>query len=228
MVIGHRGAPIQTPENTLESFERAISLGSDMIELDLRKTADGHLVVIHDFDVSRISTKVGLVFEMNLTELKSLDLGGGSRIPTLQEVLDLCHGRCKVNIEIKAFDLEREALDAVRNRSMLGDVIFSSFLHETLTTVKSLEPRTETAVLYDKPMEDPVSYAKDLQASAINPLFIYLEKPIIQSAHDAGLKINPWTINDEDMMIEFVRMGVDGIITDYPDVCYRVIQRMGR
>ncbi|MDF1539600.1 MAG: glycerophosphodiester phosphodiesterase family protein [Candidatus Thorarchaeota archaeon] len=226
LIIGHRGAPAKTPENTLESFEKAISLGSDMVELDLQETVDGHLVVIHDYEVSRISSIDGMVSEMHLSELKSLDLGDGCKIPTLGEVLDICHGKCKVNIEIKVLDVERKALEAVKQRSMLEEVIFSSFLHGTLSVVKDLEPHAETAVLYNEPMDDPISYAIDLQASAINPLFFYLEESVVKSAHDAGLNVYPWTINDVDMIAEFVRMGVDGIITDLPDVCFRVIQKM--
>jgi len=226
LVIGHRGAPARTPENTLESFEEAISLRADVVELDLQKSEDGHLVVIHDYDVFRVSSRKGMVSEMSLHELKSLDVGDGCTIPTLEEVLDLCHGRCKVNIEMKVFDVELQALEIVKSRSMLGDVIFSSFKHKTLGVIKELEHLAKTAILYDEPMDDPPSYATHIGASAINPHYSYLDESVVKGAHDVDLKVYPWTVNDEGMIEEIIGIGVDGIITDFPDVCHRVIKKM--
>lgn len=226
LVIGHRGAPAKSPENTLESFEQAIVHGADMVELDLQESEDGSLVVIHDYDVARVSSRNGKVSEMSLQELKSLDVGDGCKIPTLEEVLDLCHGRCKVNIELKVFDVELQALEIVKSRSMLGDVIFSSFKHGTLGVIKELDHHAKTAVLYDEPIDDPASFAANIGASAINPNYKYLDELVVKRAHDTSLKVYPWTVNDEGMIEELVRIGVDGIITDFPDVCHRVIKKM--
>ncbi|MCK5237910.1 MAG: glycerophosphodiester phosphodiesterase [Candidatus Thorarchaeota archaeon] len=226
LVIGHRGAPNKSPENTMQSFESAIHLGADMIELDVRESADGQLVIIHDYDVERVSTKEGIVVEMSLQELKSLDLGDGARIPTLEQVLDTFQGRIKVNIELKVPDIESKTLAIVSGRNMINDVIFSSFYHMILTEIKVLDNKVNTAVLYEHPLEDPVSYALELGASAINPLYTLLDPEIISKAHASNLQVYPWTVNDEEAIEDMVSIGVDGVITDFPDLCRTVVDRL--
>jgi glycerophosphoryl diester phosphodiesterase len=225
LVIGHRGAPKKILENTLPSFEAAIQMGADMIELDVQESSDGHLVVFHDFDVERLSGQEGMLVSMNLDELKSLDLGHNAFIPTLEEVLDLARGRIKVNIEIKVLDIEELALKAVIDRGMLDDVIFSSFFHDTLMQIQGINLNAKTAILYSSPIEDVVSYANDLRVSAINPLFFLLEPATVEEAHQHSLQIFPWTVNDEAMIEELINMHVDGIITDHPDVCRTIVDR---
>ena len=226
LVIGHRGAPNKSPENSMQSFESAIHLGADMLELDVRESADGQLVIIHDYDVERVSTKEGLVNEMSLQELRSLDLGEGARIPTLEQVLDTVKGRIKVNIELKVPDIESKTLTIVSGRNMLNDVIFSSFFHRILTDIKEINSKAKTAVLYEQPLENPSAYAVELGAFAINPLYTLLDPEIVSKAHASNLQVYPWTVNDEETIIEMVRIGVDGVITDFPDLCRTVVDRL--
>ncbi len=226
MVIGHRGAPAQAPENTLLSFETALRMGADMIELDIQQTADGHIVCIHDEEVDRTTDGHGNVCELTYDQIRALDAGSGQRIPLLTEVLDFAKGKIGVNIEIKAPNIEERALKMVKERNMLGEVIFSSFLHKSLVKVKSLEPRAFTAVLYSSEMDDVVTYAKGLGADAINPLFFILDEETIRTAHEAGLRVYPWTLNDEEFITEYVRLGVDGVISDMPDLAAKVIDEL--
>jgi glycerophosphoryl diester phosphodiesterase len=226
LVIGHRGSPEVFPENTLQSFESAIQEGADMFELDLQESSDGHLVIIHDFEVDRVSNQEGLVASMNLDELKALDLGNGAVIPTLEEVLDLAKGRIKVNIEIKVPNIEDSALEAVTTKGMLNDVIFSSFIPDILTDIKNQNDAATTAILYSQPIVDPVSYAIELRTSAINPLFFLLEPKIVEEAHQSLLNVFPWTVNDEQMIEELVKMNVDGIITDHPKLGREIVDRL--
>ncbi len=226
LVIGHKGAPVDSPENTLQSFESAINQGADMVELDLQESSDGHLVVIHDYDVKRVSNQDGLVSEMTLHELKALDLGNGAVIPTLEEVLDLAQGRIKVNIELKVSDIESMALSLVKQRGILEDIIFSSFYHGFLLELKEIDQTATTAILYNKPPEDVVSYAVELGAAAINPLFRNLEPDTVREAHEANLNVFPWTINDENTIEQYLKMGVDGIITDIPGHCRNIVDRL--
>jgi len=223
IVIGHRGASAYAPENTILSFETAWRMKADMVELDVHATSDGHLVCIHDDNVSRITGMSGLVAEMTLKEIRRLDAGRGQRIPLLSEVLNLSKGKFGVNIEIKVRNIEEDLLRLVTERSVLGSVIFSSFLHPTLRELREMSAEAKTAVLYREPINDPVQYALELGSNAINPLFYLLTPEHVSLAHKSGLKTYPWTVDDPDMMLELVSMRVDGIITDIPDVARKTI-----
>ncbi|MHA1652851.1 MAG: glycerophosphodiester phosphodiesterase [Candidatus Thorarchaeota archaeon] len=223
LVIGHRGAAAHAPENTLSSFETAWKMGADMVELDIQLTSDGEMVCVHDYDLERVCGVKQLVSETSLEEIRRLDAGDGSRIPLLAEVLDFCRGKIGVNIEIKVPDIEEQALNMVLERDMRDSVMFSSFFQQTLRHLRELDSFIQTGVLYSEPPESPVQYALDFGATSINPLFFTLTPKIVEQAHDAGLKVFPWTVNDEDMILEMLKMGVDGIISDMPDVAARVV-----
>ncbi|RDE17567.1 MAG: hypothetical protein C4K49_02175 [Candidatus Thorarchaeota archaeon] len=224
IVIGHRGTSAYAPENTLLSYETAWKMKADMVELDVRSTIDGGLVCIHDKDVSKTTNGKGLVAKLTLKELRSLDAGKGQKVPLLSEVLDMARGKFGVNIEIKVPDVENAILKLVKERCMLRSIIFSSFTHSILTVVRGLESEAFMAVLYEESMDDPVTYACNLKANAINPLFLILEPAIIQSARKAGLRVYPWTVDDGGIMTEFLNMGVDGLITNCPDVGVRAVE----
>lgn len=217
-VIGHRGAAAHAPENTLPSFETAWRMGADMIELDVHQTIDGTLVCIHDYDVERTTNGNGLVNELTIDEIRHLDAGQGERIPLLEEVLIFAKNRIGVNIELKVPEIEEKVLDMVTKLDMLEHVIFSSFLHSSLSVLHVLNPETHTAVLFNSEIEQVVKYARNLSAQAINPLFFLVTKELVDDAHQAGLKVYPWTVNDADFMREQLLLGVDGIITDLPDL----------
>ncbi len=204
------------------SFETAWKLKADMVELDVRATSDGQLVCIHDSDVSRITGTSGLIAEMTLKEVRRLDAGRGQKIPLLGEVLDYARGRLAVDIELKVTGIEESLLGLVREREMIGSVIFSSFLHSTLEHLRDLDKEAKTAVLYSEPMDDPVQYALNLESNAINPLFYILEPEHVRLAHESGLKTYPWTVNDAEMMTQLLSMNVDGLVTDCPDIAVQV------
>ncbi|PNX52508.1 MAG: hypothetical protein BV458_09225 [Thermoplasmata archaeon M9B2D] len=223
IIIGHRGAAGLAPENTLLSFRTALDLGVHMVELDIHETLDGHLVCIHDSSVERTTDGVGNVAEMTLDELKHLDAGQGQTIPTLQNVLDMARSNMKVNIEIKTLGVESKIVDLVTSRDMLHDVLVSSFFHGTLPIIKELNSEISTAILVDKPKHDLVSYSKELGANAINPRFSFVSIEIIEEAHENSLNVYPWTVNDSSKMLELLRMGVDGLVTDYPNLGLAVL-----
>jgi glycerophosphoryl diester phosphodiesterase len=225
IVIAHRGASNHAPENTLLAFETAIRLGAQMFELDVQETADNYLVCIHDYTVDRTTSGNGLVSELTLEELRSLDAGRGEKIPLLSEVLDLARQRIMVNVELKVMEVEERVLDLISSRGMLDAVIVSSFLHETLAVVHKICPTICTGVLYAQTLDDPLRYAQELGATAINPLHELVDLEIVSAAKEQGLAVYPWTVNESYRMAELVRLGVDGIITDLPDQCLRVIKR---
>lgn len=223
IVIGHRGASNQAPENTLLAFQKAWEVGVDMVELDVHATSDGALVCIHDYDVSRTTNGSGLISELTLKEVRELDAGDSQRIPLLEEVLDFARDRMGVNIEIKTLDIENELLKITAKAGMMGKVIFSSFLHEPLRIIKEIEPDAVTAILLNNRIDEEVSYAIELGAKAINPRFDNVDKESVDSAHDSGLRVYPWTVNKEEFMLELLHMGVDGLITDFPDLGVRIV-----
>lgn len=223
LVIGHKGAAGSAPENTLKSFEMAYNMGADMIELDLQQTSDGYLVCIHDYEVSKTTNGEGLVHELTLAEIQSLDAGEGQTIPLLSEVLDLARGRLGVNIDLKVPGVEAELLSLVGDREMIRSVIFSSFFHGTLSEIRDISTEATTAVLFDTEIEDVATYAHDLRANAINPLFSSVNDEMVQAAHEKGLRVLPFTVNDEEVMRNLLHMGVDGIITDLPAIAARVV-----
>ncbi|MDH4214877.1 MAG: glycerophosphodiester phosphodiesterase family protein [Candidatus Thorarchaeota archaeon] len=224
IIIGHRGAAGLAPENTLLSFHTALNLGVPMIELDIHETLDGHLVCIHDGSVDRTTNGVGNVAELTLQELRLFDAGMGEKIPLLHEVLDMARNRMKVNIELKTIGVEKSMIDLVVSRKMINDVMVSSFFHATLLTTKEINSGISTAVLFDKPKSDLVSYTIELGSDAINPRFSFVSNVIIEDAHRNHLKIYPWTVNDRSQMLELLTMGVDGIITDYPNLGLDVVK----
>jgi glycerophosphoryl diester phosphodiesterase len=224
VIVGHRGAAGLAPENTLLSFVTALKLGAQMIELDIHETLDGHLVCIHDGTVDRTTDGTGTVSEMDLQELRQLDAGFGEKIPLLSEVLDMARGRLIVNIEIKTLGVEDSLLGLVKSREMTNDIIVSSFYHETLIAMKELNSEVKTAILIDAPKSDLITYALDLVSDAINPLFFLVSDEMVEGAHCNSIKIYPWTVNDGSQILALLNLGVDGIITDFPNVGIKVLK----
>jgi glycerophosphoryl diester phosphodiesterase len=203
-------------------------MGADWIELDARRTSDGRIVCIHDGDLKRTTGEEGSVANMTYDEISSLDARQGQRIPLITDVLDFARGKLGVDIELKVRDLEEELVRLVRRRRMEKKILFSSFLRETLGEVRSLGDDLLTGVLIDKQTDDPFAYARDVRANSIKPVFLFVESTLVENAHAVGLRVIPWTVDNVDIMEELVIMGVDGIITNTPDVCARVVKSHGK
>ena len=136
--VGHRGAGFLEPENTLRGFRRAIEMGLDYVEFDVRRCKSGEIIVIHDETVDRTTNGKGFVKDMTLSRLKKLDAGKGDKIPTLQEVIDACKEKVKMYIELKEADLEEDTVAAVIRNKVTDDVIIKSFFHEYSKRVKAI------------------------------------------------------------------------------------------
>jgi glycerophosphoryl diester phosphodiesterase len=226
IIIAHRGASGHAPENTLLSYRRALDFGAQMIELDVHETLDGQLVCIHDSTVDRTTDGSGEVHDFTYNELRDLDAGEGERIPLLEDVLKFASGKLQVNIELKVIGVEKNLLDILDRLEMLSNVLISSFIHGILATVRNLNEHVLTAILISKPMDELVGYALDFNANAINPHYQLVSPKLLEQSHDLGLKVYPWTINDSTIMHELVSVGVDGIITDYPDQAFDVLRTL--
>lgn len=215
--IGHRGAKAYEPENTILSFKRAIELGANAVELDVRRTKDGEIVVIHDAEVDRTTNGRGLVSELTLSEIKRLSTEKGEKIPTLEEALDFLDRKVKILVELKEVGIEEKVLDIIRRRGLEDNVMIISFHEEALRRVRELSGTIKTGLIYVK-HKDPIGAALSLKAQYILPMYKFIYPSLIRKAHASGIKVIAWTINTPEEAQEYARMGVDGIASDKPDI----------
>jgi len=215
--IGHRGARAYEPENTLRSFRRAMELGVDAVELDVRKTRDNELVVIHNADVNKTTNGRGAVNELTLDEIKRFVTEKGEKIPTLEEVLDSVGRRVKVLVELKEPGIEEQVLGLIRKRGLIDSVILISFHEDALRKVRELADGVATGLIYVR-HKNPIQAALDLKAEYLLPLYRFTHSANVKKAHEKGLKVIVWTINNEEEVAEYRKKGVDGIASDRPDI----------
>jgi glycerophosphoryl diester phosphodiesterase len=215
--IGHRGARAYEPENTLRSFKKALEIGADAVEFDVRKTKDNHLVVIHDTDVKRTTNGKGLVADLTLKEIKDLSTEKAEKIPTLEEVLDFMDAKAKMLIELKEAGYEDKILSLITARKLRKNVIIVSFLEDALKKIRELDQEIETGLLYSK-HKNPVKAALELKANYLLPLYRFTHTGNVQKAHENGLKVIVWTINTVEEAAEYAKKNVDGIASDKPDI----------
>lgn len=228
--VAHRGASAIAPENTMAGFEKALELGADALELDLHLTRDNELVVIHDHTLDRTTDGRGPVQERSLEDLKRLDAGGwfgpafaGERIPTLSEVLDRFVGRVPLALEVKAGSaffpgIEERLVSALRHHSAVEHTAVASFDHFALKRLKEIEPTLRTAaLLVGRPV--PIStVAAACAAEAVALEASLVTETEVEACRAAGLKLIVWVVNEPAHMRHFIELGVDGIITDRPDL----------
>ena len=229
LLIGHRGYPARCPENTMASFRSAMEVGCDMIELDVTLTRDRNVVVIHDDTLDRTTTGKGLVARHSLEEIKALDAGSWfdprfstERVPELAEVLQLTAGRCMLNIEIKtsAFEadypadaVEHQVVKQVKTGGAMDRVIISSFDQRILLRIAAMDAPPAIAFITDHGVDrNALELLAAMKAFSWHPRFKVLTRDQVQTAHSAGLKIFPWTINTREEAQQTLALGVDGLI----------------
>jgi glycerophosphoryl diester phosphodiesterase len=215
--IGHRGARAYEPENTLRSYKKALEIGVNAVELDVRKTKDNQLVVIHDADVKRTTNGKGLVSELTLKQIKEFSTEKGEKIPTLKEALDFLDKKVKILIELKEEGVEEKALSAVREKGLQKNVVIVSFIEDALRKVRELDKEVETGLIYAK-HKNPVKAALELKAQYLVAFYRFTHTANVQKAHENGLKVIVWTVNKPEEVAEYLKKGVDGIASDKPDI----------
>lgn len=215
--IGHRGASAYEPENTLSSFKKAIEMGVDAVELDVHRTKDGALVVLHDEDVSKKTDGEGKVGELSLEEIKNLEVEGGEEIPTLEEALGFLDGKARILVELKESGYEEQVYDVIKEKGLIEDVIIISFDEEALRTIRDLDKDIETGFVYAR-HKNPMDTAEDIEADYILPLHHFTHTRTVKEAHNRNLKVIVWTVNDAEDVEEMKEKGVDGIASDKPDI----------
>lgn len=215
--IGHRGAAGLAPENTLASIEQAISLGLDLVEVDVRQTCDGHLVILHDERVDRTTNGTGLVSTMPLLALRELDAGAGQRIPTLGELLQTAHGRIGLILELKVPGLAAQAYESVQRSAFTGPVIYASFIQNELCSIREADPQAQTMVLFSRWVKDPVAVAQHVRATHAGFCYRVVTKSVIETCHQRGLVAFVYTVNERQDIQKVKSLGAEGIISDFPD-----------
>ncbi len=228
--IAHRGASGSFPENTLLAFRKAIEARVDMIELDCQLSQDGHVVVFHDEKLARSAKTGGRVSQTSLEQLKKLNIGRqrsrslrGERIQTLEEVLTLINGEARVCIDIKQYPgspagIEIKLLFIVSHFDYLDRTIFSSFDYRRLRQIRELSPEARIGLIYGLGVkEDPFAVARCLGAGSLHVQKEMASRDFLKRAWDRGLDVIIWTVNDLREIERFASMGVQGIISDFPD-----------
>ena len=237
--FAHRGASHDAPANTLAAFQLAAEMGADGLELDVHLSRDGELVVIHDFTLQATTDGQGRVHDRTLPELKQLDAGSwfqpqfaGERIPTLQEVIDAVGRRLLLNIELKAEGWQDNGLAAavvrsVEDNQLLDRVVLSSFNPLTLWRVRRLNPWVATGLLYspDMPLALRRAWARHMiRPSALHPYYPMIDAKFMGWARERGYRVHTWTVDEPEDMWRMVRLGVDLIITNRPDLLGKVLE----
>ncbi|RDY59454.1 glycerophosphodiester phosphodiesterase [Flagellimonas nanhaiensis] len=222
LVIGHRGAMGHETENTLASIQKALDLGVDMIEIDVFRIESGEIVVFHDERVERLTNGGGKIEEYNVVDMKQLILDGNHKIPMLQDVLKLIDNKVALNIELKGANTA-DRVNFITNYYIeqrgweQDNFIISSFKWDELREMRKLNNDIKIAILTEEDPLEAIPVAKELNAVAINPDYKTLTAENTSKIHDEGLKIYTWTVNEIDDIEKMKNLGVEGIITNYPE-----------
>ena len=224
IVVGHRGAMGHALENTVESVQKAIELNVDGIEIDVFKSKTGELVVYHDPFLTRLSNSNAFIEEISLDSIKKVKLVGGLSIPTLNEVIDIIPENIFLNIELKgentAIETNKVIIEYI-NRSNFtpSSFIVSSFRWDELVEFRNTNKDVPIAILVDSlyKIDIAIKLAKEINAFAINPNNEFLTKEIVKKVQSFNIKVYPYTINDLSSIKRMKSMGVDAIITDFPE-----------
>ena len=214
--IGHRGAKGYVAENTLASFQKAIDLQVDGIELDVHVSRDGEIMVIHDETIDRTTSGKGFVKNFNSLELQSYG------IPTLNKVLDLINNNLLVNIELKSDNSVEKVIEIINfycsdKKWNINNFIVSSFNWELLLKVKSLNKNIKIGVITEEKLESAIAFAKQVRAFSINPYFKLLNVENVLIMQKEGFQVHCWTVNSPEDIIFVKSLQVDAVISDFPD-----------
>ena len=231
MIIAHRGASADAPENTLAALELAINQGADWVEIDVQETRQGEVMVIHDSDLKKIGGSPLKVFEAPLSELQSVDIGSwmnpsfsDQRVPTLQQVLALCKDRINIVIELKYYGQEKQfeerVVRLVETADMQDQIVVMSLSYPGVQKMKSIRPQWKVGLLSSVSMGDITRLNADF--FAVNAKFA--SRKFIKRIHKQKRQVMVWTVNDPVSISAMISKGADGIITDYPGLAVKIRQ----
>ena len=232
LVIAHRGASVQAPENTLAAFNLAVEQEADAIEFDVDLTRDGHVVIMHDATIDRTTNGRGRVGDLTLEEIRRVDAGAwkaaefqGEHVPLLEEALEAVGQRLLINIEVKGMSLRSAGLEQrvaalIEQHELIDRVIISSFNPLALRRVKYANPRLACGLLQapDSPIFLRDAWLAPLipGLDARHPHYSQVSKAAVDQFHARGLMVSAWTVNQTGIARAMIEAGVDGLIGDDP------------
>lgn len=229
--IAHRGFSGKYPENTMRAFAEAVAVGCDGIETDVHMTKDGVLVICHDEIINRTTDGTGYIAEYNYNDLCKFDAGikygkefAGEKIPSLDEFFTYIKDKnLLINLELKNNiinynHMEERVIEKIYEYNLDKNIILSSFNHYSMVKIKEIDSKIKTGLLYSASLYNVHEYAKKLKADAVHPFYpSVFDENIVKEIHEKGISINAWTLNEEAYMKKMMNLGIDGIITNYPD-----------
>ncbi len=242
-IIAHRGASGHAPENTTASVLKAIEMKADHIEIDVQQSKDGKVVVIHDNSLDRTTNGTGDILNFSCDELKKLDAGSwfdsrfkGEKIPLLEEVAEIVKGKAGLIVEIKNGsefypDIEKNVWDTIKRTGLEDNAVISSSRITVLSKIKSIAPEARLGKIITpnelwRSLFQPNSFIFKLglinHITDLHPHWSFVDKNFIQYAEKHNLNVYPWTVNKERKMRTMINRGVNGIITNYPDIAYKI------
>lgn len=235
--IAHRGFSGNYPENTMLAFEKAIEAGADGIELDVHFSKDGEVVVIHDERIDRTTDGEGYVVDFTYEELSGFDASAGfagvygfNKIPTLREYFELVKPveGFITNIELKTSineypGIEKAVLELIDEFGLEDRIIISSFNHYSIMRTKAINSRIRCGFLESSWIYNFGEYTKARGVECVHPLFLSLNEDSVAEIKSNGIQINTWTVNKEADVERLYNLGVDAVISNYPDMIKSVI-----
>ncbi|HSL43141.1 MAG TPA: glycerophosphodiester phosphodiesterase [Anaerolineales bacterium] len=257
LVIAHQGGDGVWPGNTLYAFERSVEIGADVLEMDAHITKDGQIVLMHDEEVDRTTDGSGLIEEMTLTELQQLDAayrwsiddsatfpfrGQGLQVPTLEELFQkFPQMRYVIEIKLTQDPIDKPLCDLIRRYNMQDKAMIASFHDQAMQNFRETCPEVATSASRTE-VRNFVLLGKVFLSGFIAPQYQSIQPPydpkesmnipimterFIGEAHAKNIKVEPWTVNDPQLMRQYIEWGVDGIITDRPDLMIEVLEELG-
>jgi glycerophosphoryl diester phosphodiesterase len=215
-IVGHRGAPVEEPENTLRSFRRALELGVAAVELDVQLTSDGRLAVIHDETLDRTTSGHGPVKDFTLAELKELDAGKGESIPALEEALELARGKAHLLVEMKQPEAAPALLEFFRKQQAFDRAHIISFWHPALRVLKEAEAQLHLGALMVGCPADPVGLARAARADTLVLNYRYVNRDLVDAAHRRGIEVIAWNIDGPGILPAYLDLNLDAVCTYRP------------
>jgi len=258
LVIAHQGGDGVWPGDTMFAFENAVEIGADVLEMDAHTTRDGQIVLMHDEEVDRTTDGTGLIEDLTLAELKQLDAayqwsnddgktfpyrGQGIQAPTLDELFQkFPQMRYVIEIKLTANQIDKPLCDLIRKHNMQDKVVIASFHDVAMQNFRATCPEVATSASRGE-VTTFVLLGKVFLSGLVSPQYQSIQPPydpeesmnipimterFIREAHAKNIAVEPWTVDDPELMKQYIEWGVDGIITDRPDLMMEVLQEMGK
>lgn len=233
IATAHRGASGFAPENTIAAIVKAMEIGADYAELDVQEIADGSLILFHDKTLERTTNATGNIWEMTLADVQGVDAGSwydkeyaGEPIPTLEAVIDTVHGKMNLNIELKMNGHEKmlveQVVKLVQEKNFISECIITSFDREAVRKVKLIDPNIKTGFIFSRMPEEDILNAEFDLLSVKKTL---VDEEFVKKVHKHNKEVHVWTVNNAEEMKKLISYGVDGIISDHPDILLESIGR---